>query len=823
MLKRRSVNISRIRRLRYGVVIGIIIAIVVLSMWSGGFFSSLRLRLNSVRYASQQPTQGRIAIIAIDDQSLAEYGRFNTWSRTLYAELITALANDGAKVVAFDVLFADPSANPEEDEALAEAINQARRSENRTRVVMPVAGEREITTADTQSLQYVNFIRPTPLLSEYVRNFGFVNVTLDQDSFLRWQPVLAQSSDQDYYEVSLGVAAYLTYFNISYEQMQDERVLKLKDDNKLFIKDFDVPLDAQGRTLINYFGRPESDDSFEIYSFNDVLNGQVPPGTFENKLVLIGAVNATGLTDTYSVPIGLEDQTMSGVAVHANFVEMLFQEKFLTEQTNTSQAILIFVFALLVTIALSQLRWRFILFLTPLFVVVWVLGALYYGQVNLVVMNLFDPLAAIILPLPAALALNVYLETRRREWAELLLDSVVTASSQQLELDQVLETVARDTQRILDSKEVQILLWNDIARHLEHAYPPLEEGDTSGPISREIIRLATHALRTHELVETRKYIIIPLTWHEERLGAIAAIQSKSLNNPRRQMLNLFAGQTSSIIANVDLYRETRDLSELKTRMIRMASHDLKGPIGVVIGFSDLLIEDQKDLSMLDEEQSDHLDRIMDAAENMERIVNDILSMERFRSGSGTFKEYDLLEMVQEVVARYANQVKDKSQELTSSFPSDFTTMYGDREQLHEAVSNIVGNAIKYTPDGGKISVSLIRDSGYALITVKDNGPGIAKQAQERLFQEFYRVKTEETAHISGTGLGLSLVKSVITAHKGKVWVDSDTGKGATFFIQLPLPATMGVDLEKLRTLHTDETLPSRPADLDARIKASQQK
>ena len=812
MRNRRSVYISRLRRLRYGVVIGIIIAMLILTMWASGFFSSMRLRLNSVRYNQQQPTQGRVVIVAIDDTSLKEYGRFNTWSRVIYADLVTALAEDGAKVIAFDVLFAEPSADPADDEALAEAINQARRSYNRTRVVMPIAGEREITLEDTSSIQFVSFIRPTPFLSEYVRNFGFVNITLDNDSVLRWQPMLATAGEQSQYEVPLSVAAYLTYFNIPYEQLQNEQILKLNE-NKLHLKDFDVPVDKQGRTLINYFGRPESDNSFAIYSIKDVLQGNVPTGTFENTVVLVGAVNATGLTDTYPIPLGLEDQTMSGVAVHANIVEMLFQEWFLTEQSDISQALLIAIFSILTSVILTQLRWRFIFIITPLFVVIWILGALVVGSLSSTVMNLFDPLLAIILPLPAALALNIYLETRRREWAELLLDSAVTASSQQLELDQVLATVARDMQRILESKQIEIWLWDDIANRIERTYPPLPEERASYQPSREVTRLTTHALDSGEIVDTRNHVIVPLIWQEEKLGAIIAIQPEKLNNPRRQMVNLFAWQTASIIANVDLYRETRDLSELKTRMIRMASHDLKGPIGAVIGFSELLIEDQEDLNMLDEDQYENLTRIMAAAENMERIVNDILNMERFRSGSSTFVKYDLVELVQQVIGRYTRQVKDKSQELVSQSPPEFVPMYGDRDQLHEAISNIVGNALKYTPDGGKIEVSLVPDNKYALIKVKDNGPGIPKSAQDRLFQEFYRVKTEETAHISGTGLGLSLVKSVINAHKGKVWVDSDAGQGATFYIQLPIPETMGVDLARFATLKKDETLPHRPENL----------
>lgn len=795
MKNRRSIQFSRLRRLRFGVVIGIGIALVILGIWAGGLFSVFRLRLNNVRY-SELPTQGNVVIVAIDDPSLEEYGRFNSWSRTLYGDLVTQLADGGAKVVAFDVLFADPSANPEDDEAFSEAINQARRSRNRTRVVMSIAGDREIRADDDYKIQFVNFVRPILVLSEYTRNYGFVNITPDQDGTLRWQPLLAQETGSSEYEVPLSVAAYLTFFNIPYEQLAEEQLLKQEGD-MLFLKNMDIPIDKQGRTLINYFGRPESDNSFVVYSFNNVINGNVPDGAFENKVVLVGAINATGLTDNYTVPLGLDDKTMSGVAIHANMVEMLFQEWFLTAQDETSQAGLIIVFSLLTSVILTQLRWRFILVCVPLFMILWFIGAIAFGNINSVVMNIFDPLLAIIFPLPAALTLNTYLETQRREWAELLLDSAMTTSGQQLKRDEILETVTRDTQRIIESKQVEVWLWDEIAERLERAYPPVAEGDTAEYISREVLRLAMHALKIRDIVDTRNHVIVPLVWQGNELGVIIAVQPPKLNNQRRQMLNLFAWQTASVLANVDLYQEMRDLSELKTRMIRMASHDLKSPIGGVLGFADLLIEDQQEMNFLDEDQADYLNRIMEGAENMERIVNDILSMERFRSGTSSFAAYDLLVLTQQVVSRYQREVKDKTQELNTQFPTDFIGMYGDKEQLHEAISNIVGNAIKYTPDGGKIQVELTRQNDYALITVKDNGPGIPKQAQDRLFQEFYRVKTEATEHISGTGLGLSLVRSVINAHKGKVWVESDTGQGATFFIQLPIPAKMGVDLTKL--------------------------
>lgn len=794
-LQSRSVHISRLTRLRYGLVIGLGVAILVLGIWSSSLFSSFRLRLNNVQY-TQREASGDVVLVAIDDASLAEYGRISDWPRGLHADLINALAEDGAKVVAFDVLFAEPSEDPAEDEVLAQAIDNARRTEARTRVVMPIAGDRLIETDEPYAIQYGTFIQPTTTISQNVRNFGYVNAIPNNDGILRGQHLRALNTETGRYEVPLSVAAYVTYFNVSYAMLEDERIYQPTEDH-IFLLDMEVPVDEEGRMLINFFGNPQVDDSFAVYSFKDVVQGNTPEGAFNDKIILVGMMDATGLTDTYLVPLSLEGEAMPGVAVHANIVETLLSEWFLTEQDALFQAIMIVLMAMLVSVVFTQLSWRFILLTVIFFIFGWLFGAILYGNLSFTIMNLFDPLLAIMIPMPIALAVNVYLESNRRRWIEILLNSAMRSANQNLDKDLIIETVTTDAEHILSAKQLQMWLWDDYSETLQQVYPatdlPAVKLDTI-PATDEMLSTAKRALTSTEPLEKDYWIGIPLRWQDQVLGVIVAKhERRQLSYVQRQAMRLFVLQTTATLANAQLYDETQDLSEFKTRMIRMASHDLKNPIGVIYGYVDLLIDDPKFVEKLDGTERRYLDVVMQTANQMNGIVDDILNLERVRAGNKIVRPYLLYPLLEASVLRYNIQAEQKSQELTAELSKDIPVMIGDEQQLREAINNIVGNAVKYTPEGGKIHINLTRADDKALITVKDNGIGIPKEAQDRLFQEFYRVKTAETAEIQGTGLGLSLVKSIIEAHKGRVWVESEASQGSTFFIELPIPTTEEVE------------------------------
>jgi signal transduction histidine kinase len=224
----------------------------------------------------------------------------------------------------------------------------------------------------------------------------------------------------------------------------------------------------------------------------------------------------------------------------------------------------------------------------------------------------------------------------------------------------------------------------------------------------------------------------------------------------------------------------RELDALKTQMLRMASHDLKNPLGVVMSYSELLTMTDD----LNDTQAGYVGTIRSAADQMLSLIDDLLNLERFKAGRLDLTVFDFGDFMTRIVEGFAPQTSQKRQTLSLRRPEDPLHVEADRRQLREAFSNLIGNAIKYTPDGGAITVTLTQARDILRVAIVDNGYGIPPEAQKNLFQPFFRVRTRQTADIPGTGLGLSLTKAVIDSHGGKIWVESDEGKGSTFYVEL---------------------------------------
>ena len=142
--------------------------------------------------------------------------------------------------------------------------------------------------------------------------------------------------------------------------------------------------------------------------------------------------------------------------------------------------------------------------------------------------------------------------------------------------------------------------------------------------------------------------------------------------------------------------------------------------------------------------------------------------------------------MREILESQQPDIQKKEQEIATDIQENIPIVTGDASYLRQALSNLISNAVKYTPEKGKITVRLFRLEKQVHFEVIDTGYGIPKDAQEQLFSQFYRVRTTATAGIPGTGLGLSLVKSVVEDHGGTTGFESEEGKGSTFFVHLPL-------------------------------------
>jgi PAS domain S-box-containing protein len=231
----------------------------------------------------------------------------------------------------------------------------------------------------------------------------------------------------------------------------------------------------------------------------------------------------------------------------------------------------------------------------------------------------------------------------------------------------------------------------------------------------------------------------------------------------------------------------KELDEMKSEFLATVSHDLRAPLMFMRGYANMLLT----MSELDDKQREYVKKIMYGVAQINELVSNLLDLGRIETGVGLeHKPCHLGVVLMEAVDSMRAQAVNKEITLQMEPIENPPIITGDAALLRQAITNLVDNAIKYTPSGGVVTVGLSLREDKAgtrvIIRVADTGIGIAPEDHVRLFEKFHRVKRSDTSEISGTGLGLAIVKSIIERHAGKVWVDSALHEGSTFYIGLPL-------------------------------------
>jgi PAS domain S-box-containing protein len=228
----------------------------------------------------------------------------------------------------------------------------------------------------------------------------------------------------------------------------------------------------------------------------------------------------------------------------------------------------------------------------------------------------------------------------------------------------------------------------------------------------------------------------------------------------------------------------RDLNRFKDEMLQMASHDLRSPLALIVGYCSLIALEAPEGSPVHE----YLDIIQRSTERMKGLLDDLLRVEQIRNSPLELHEQvDVLELVNMVLNDMRPFVDSKQQYLEARLALDnLPGVIVNPVLIREAMENLISNAVKYTPEGGHITVDSYVQAKRLHFIVEDNGIGIPRQALPRLFESFYRVNQEGTENIEGRGLGLSLVKTIIDRHNGEVWVESEVGVGSRFGFWVPI-------------------------------------
>lgn len=226
----------------------------------------------------------------------------------------------------------------------------------------------------------------------------------------------------------------------------------------------------------------------------------------------------------------------------------------------------------------------------------------------------------------------------------------------------------------------------------------------------------------------------------------------------------------------------KELDRMKSEFVSTVSHDLRSPMTSIRGFADLLPA----VGPLNEQQVQFLDKIRRGIETVTEMITDLLDLGHIEAEVRMDMETcDVGDIVEKAVAVQQSHAELKKQTLEMQIAPDLPSVLGNPVRLGQVVSNLVSNSVKYTPEGGHVSVAATVEGGQVAVTVEDDGIGIPQDDLPHIFDKFYRVDEPETEGIIGSGLGLSIVKTIVEKHQGRVWVSSQEGEGSSFTIVLP--------------------------------------
>jgi len=235
--------------------------------------------------------------------------------------------------------------------------------------------------------------------------------------------------------------------------------------------------------------------------------------------------------------------------------------------------------------------------------------------------------------------------------------------------------------------------------------------------------------------------------------------------------------------------EVKNISDRKTDFVSSVSHELRTPLTSIKGYASILLAGK--LGTLPPEIQVRLDKINRHSDELVHLVNDLLDIARIESGRVIMKKepLDLKSIIERVSDLLSVQLKEKHIELNSNIDPDANAIFVDKSQIERVFINIISNAIKFTPQKGKIIIQTHKKDGDGVqVDIADTGCGVAEGEQEKIFEEFYRVDNPINQEAKGTGLGLALVKRIVEAHHGKIWVESKVGAGSTFSFTIPKPS-----------------------------------
>lgn len=725
-----------------------------------------------------RPAHPDIVVVAIDDASIAAIGRW-PWRRALHAELISRISTQQPRAIGMDVLFSEEDLDyPQDDVLLADAIQRS------GRVVLPVVRRGHGPAADAADL-------PWPAFAQAAARLGHVHVVPDQDGVVR-----------SLYMREGPASAPWPHFSTALHCVGDPAPAPRCTAAPLALAQARAPRatpparwQRTDRSLIAYAGGPSH---FTTYSYIDVLRGRVPHQAFLGKYVLVGAA-AAGLGDLFATPMSQQPQLMPGVELVAQLLDSRLSGvaiKVASPAANIAFNIAPVMLALLVLliagpfVALLTSAALALATLLLAMVLPWWLGLQFAPAAALTGLVLAYPLWSWRRLSAAAHFLRLEMERLQHEGLSIQLPRGPSGSGDFLE--KRINAVERASRQLRD-------MHHFVSESLQQLPSPTIVCDAEGQIllantaARLHLGMAPQApLRGHAVAELLGDLIHdgtgqPVVTRERLRGRTMPERSEGCDARSRRLLLLCReftdlAQAGWLLTLVDL-TEMRRAQLQRDQALNFISHDIRAPNASIL----TLLEMQR-------AYPGHID-CAELVQRIERYAHKSLSMaESFvQLASAESQEYrrepvDLVALLAEAVDDLWALAKEHEVTLVVTHAPEAATTLGDRGLLSRAVTNIVHNAIKFSPSGGSVRCAVLEQGEYWAVSVRDEGPGIAPEKHDQLFGAFKRLHERSHPGVAGVGLGLALVRTVVERHGGALQVNSEVGQGAEFVLLLPVQA-----------------------------------
>ena len=348
-------------------------------------------------------------------------------------------------------------------------------------------------------------------------------------------------------------------------------------------------------------------------------------------------------------------------------------------------------------------------------------------------------------------------------------------------------TYGMDDDLIAAIKERHVHIGDAGIGHAAAQRAPLQIADVQKEPASEVLDVVVRA-------GFRALLFVPLLGAERIVGALVVRRRRpgEFSKQTIDLVQTFAAQSVLAIQNARLFQEIGDksrqlevASQHKSQFLANMSHELRTPLNAILGYTELILDDI--YGETPAKMRGVLERVQRNGKHLLGLINDVLDLSKIEAGQLTLAlaDYSLKDVVHSVFVAVESLADEKKLALRIEVPNNLPTGRGDERRLTQVLLNLVGNAIKFT-DQGEVAIKASATNGAYTLPVCDTGPGIAPGDQAKIFEEFQQADSSATKKKGGTGLGLSIARRIIELHGGKIWVESEIGKGATFSINLPV-------------------------------------